>query len=59
MDNSTLQIIIGILGAVVALDHALAAIKSINANSTFQLLTRGLQAIFGVLSKMAGTPPAS
>jgi hypothetical protein len=50
--NTKLQIVIGILTAIIALDHALAAIPAINANSTFQLITRGLQAVFNIISKI-------
>ena len=37
-----------ILAAIVGLDHVLAAIPSIAANSTFQLITNGLMALAGI-----------
>ena len=40
-----------VLGFVVALDHALAAIPAIGANSTFQLISSWIIALAGKQSK--------
>lgn len=44
---------VGILAAVIALDHALAAIPSIAPNSSYQLITKILESAYGLLTKKA------
>lgn len=39
---------IAFLGGVVAIDHVLAAMPSVAANSTFQLLSKGLLSLAGL-----------
>ncbi len=40
----------GILAVIVALDHALAMNKNIASNSTFQLISNGMVALYSKLS---------
>jgi hypothetical protein len=48
----------GILLAIIALDHALAAIPSIQANSTFQLISNILIKLSGFISGGSQPPQA-
>lgn len=48
------SVLVVILSAVVALDHVLALIPSINANNTFQLISNVLKQLMDALN-----PPAA
>jgi len=57
MANS--PVIAGILGAIVALDHVLASIPSVEANSTFQLISGVLIKIYQAVSGGSQPPPTA
>lgn len=51
-----MELIAGILAAIVAIDHVLAAIPSLKSNSTFQLISSFVLNLAGVFPQQ---PPKS